>query len=79
MGINMHPDYARVHVQTAYVWGWPIVNMLNRKARITQAPRPGLSGGILPVAPRGRIGMRHDYIEPSETYVTCPIRTSSTA
>ena len=71
-GILMHPGYARTIAQMAYVWGWPMVNMLNRKARITQAPRPGLLGGILPVAPRGQIGMLHDYIEPSETFVTCP-------
>jgi hypothetical protein len=71
-GINMQPDYARIIAQTAYVWGWPMVNMLNRNARITQAPRPGLLGGIIPVAPQGQIGMLHDYIEPSETFVTCP-------
>src|SRR5262245_36973519 len=71
-GINMQPDYARTIAATAYVWGWPMVNMLNRNAKITQAPRPGLLGGILPVAPRGQVGMLHDYIEPSETFVTCP-------
>jgi hypothetical protein len=71
-GIAMHPGYARTIAQMAYVWGWPIVNMLNRKARITQAPYPGLLGGILPAAPRGQVGMLHDYIEPSETFVTCP-------
>jgi hypothetical protein len=71
-GINMQPEYARTIAQTAYVWGWPMVNMLNRKAKITQAPRPGLVGGILPAAPRGQVGMLHDYIEPSETFVTCP-------
>jgi hypothetical protein len=71
-GITMHPDYARTIAQMAYVWGWPIVNMINRKTAITQAPHPGLMNGILPVAPRGQIGMLHDYIEPSETFVTCP-------
>jgi hypothetical protein len=71
-GIVMQPDYARTIAQMAYVWGWPIVNMLNRKAKITQAPYPGLLGGILPAAPRGQIGVLHDYIEPSETFVTCP-------
>ena len=45
---SMQPGYARTIAQTAYVWGWPMVNMLSRKARITQAPRPGLLGGILP-------------------------------
>jgi len=71
-GILMHPGYAKAIAQMAYIWGWPIANMLSRKARITQAPHPGLLGGILPVAPRGQIGMLHDYIEPSETFVTCP-------
>jgi hypothetical protein len=71
-GITMHPDYARAVAQMAYIWGWPIVNMLNRKAKITQAPHPGLLGGILPAAPRGQIAMLHDYIEPAETFVTCP-------
>jgi hypothetical protein len=71
-GVLMHPDYARTIAQMAYVWGWPIVNMLNREAKITQAPYAGLLGGILPAAPRGQVGMLHDYIEPSQTFVTCP-------
>jgi hypothetical protein len=70
--VNMHPGYARAIAQMAYLWGWPMVNMINRRNRITQAPYPGLVGGILPAAPRGQIGMLHDYIEPSETFVTCP-------
>jgi hypothetical protein len=56
----------------AYIWGWPMVNMLNRNARITQAPHPGLINGVLPAAPRGQLGMLHDYIDPAETFVTCP-------
>jgi hypothetical protein len=71
-GITMNPEYARAVAKTAYIWGWPMVNMLNRNAKITQAPHPGLLNGILPAAPRGQIGMLHDYIEPSETFVTCP-------
>jgi hypothetical protein len=71
-GITMNPEYARAIAKTAYIWGWPMVNMMNRSAKITQAPHPGLLNGILPAAPRGQIGMLHDYIEPSETFVTCP-------
>lgn len=71
-GIVMTPSYARTIAQMAYIWGWPLVNMLNREASITQAPWPGLLDGILPVAPRGQVGMLHDYIEPAETFVTCP-------
>jgi hypothetical protein len=71
-GIVMNPEYARVVAKSAYIWGWPMVNMMNRSAKITQAPHPGLLNGILPAAPRGQIAMLHDYIEPSETFVTCP-------
>jgi len=68
----MHAEYARTIARTAYVWGWPLVNMLNRKNTITRAPQPGLLGGILPVAPRGQIAMLSDYIDPAESFVTCP-------
>jgi hypothetical protein len=37
-GILMTPGYAKTIAQTAYVWGWPIVNMLNRNAR-SRRPR----------------------------------------
>lgn len=71
-GISMTPSYAKTVARSAYVWGWPMVNMLNRNAKITMAPHPGLLNGVLPCAPRGQVGMLHDYIEPSETFVTCP-------
>jgi len=71
-GIVMHPGYARTIAQMAYVWGWPIINMINRRAAITQAPQPGHLNGVLPAAPRGQIAMLADYIEPSQTFVACP-------
>lgn len=71
-GVLIHPEYVRTIARMAYVWGWPMVNMLNRQETITKAPHPGLLGGVLPVAPRGKLGMLHDYITPDETFVTCP-------
>ncbi|MUL48605.1 DUF1254 domain-containing protein [Mycobacterium sp. CBMA293] len=71
-GVAMTPGYARTIAQMAYVWGWPLVNMINRHDTITAAPHPGLLGGVLPVAPQGRLAMLANYIEPSETFVTCP-------
>ncbi|WP_206078550.1 DUF1254 domain-containing protein [Poseidonocella sp. HB161398] len=65
-------EYVRMLARQAFVWGWPMVNMQNRHDQITQAPEPGLLGGILPVAPQGRIAMLSDYILPSETFVACP-------
>ncbi len=71
-GIVMHPEYAKTVGRMAYVWGWPMVNQINRRAAITQAPEPGRLNGVLPVAPRGQIGMLSDYIDPGQTFVTCP-------
>ncbi|WP_110767135.1 DUF1254 domain-containing protein [Mycolicibacterium mucogenicum] len=71
-GISMTPGYAKTVGQFAYVWGWPMVNMINRHDTITKAPHPGLLSGVLPAAPQGRLAMLSDYIQPSETFVACP-------
>jgi|GEM_PF-931997 len=71
-GVIMPEGYVRALAQFAYVWGWPLVNMVNRRASIIQAPVPGLIGGIVPVAPRGRLAMLVDYVAPEENFVTCP-------
>ncbi len=71
-GIVMHPAYAKAVGRFAYIWGWPMINMLNRSAAITKAPQPGRLNGVLPVAPRGQVGMLADYIDPDQTFVTCP-------
>jgi hypothetical protein len=70
--VSMSPEYAAAVARQAYLWGWPMVNQMNRRATVTKAPQPGLMGGILPVAPLGHLAMLHDYIEPAETFVTCP-------
>lgn len=71
-GIVMHSEYAKAIGRIAYIWGWPLVNQMNRRAAITQAPVPGRLNGVLPVAPRGQVGMLSDYIDPGQTFVTCP-------
>lgn len=71
-GIAMSAGYARSVAQLAYVWGWPMVNMYNRNAAIIQAPEPGRLNGTLPAAPRGRLAMLSDYIDPAQTFIACP-------
>lgn len=71
-GINMQAGYAQTIAQLAYVWGWPLVNMHNRRASVIQAPEPGHLNGVLPVAPQGRLSMLADYIKPDQTFITCP-------
>lgn len=70
--IIMHDEYARTIARLAYVWGWPMVNMINRRIAITKAPEPGRLNGVLPCAPRGQVGMLADYIDPGQTFITCP-------
>ncbi|MBB3933380.1 hypothetical protein GGR25_004453 [Kaistia hirudinis] len=70
--VTPQPEYIKALARSAYVWGWPMVNQMNRRAKITLAPQPGLLGGIIPVAPQGQIGMLHDYIAPDERFVVCP-------
>ncbi|GGP26756.1 DUF1254 domain-containing protein [Silvimonas amylolytica] len=71
-GVLMQPEYVKAVARAAYIWGWPLVNQQNRFNAITQAPYPGHLNGVLPAAPRGQLAMLADYIEPSQTFVTCP-------
>src|SRR5262249_40548557 len=71
-GVVMHTAYAEAVGRIAYIWGWPLINMMNRRAAVMQTPQPGRLNGVLPVAPRGQIAMLSDYIDPGQTFVTCP-------
>jgi hypothetical protein len=71
-GAIMHKEYVKTIGRMAYVWGWPLVNSFNRRAGITQAPAPGRLGGVVPVAPRGRLCMLNDYVLPKQSFVACP-------
>ncbi|MFA9405617.1 MAG: hypothetical protein ACERKX_07340, partial [Anaerolineales bacterium] len=63
-GAIMPKEYIKTVGRMAYFWGWPLVNIFNRRASITQAPAPGRLGGVVPVAPRGRLCMLNDYVLP---------------
>lgn len=71
-GAVMHDEYVKTIGRMAYVWGWPMVNSFNRRTGITQAPEPGRLGGVVPVAPRGRLCMLTDYVLPDQSFVACP-------
>ena len=71
-GAIVGPAYVRAVARFAYLWGWPLVNMHNRRVAMSQVPRPGLSGGVVPVAPLGQLAMLTDYVTPVQRYVACP-------
>ena len=67
-----HPEYVAMLSRLAYVWGYPMVNMMNRREKMGAAPEPGRLGGVLPAGPTSRIGMLNDYIDPGQTFIACP-------
>jgi len=71
-GTIMTKEYVAMVGSSAYLWGWPMVNQINRRASFAKAPEPGRLGGVLPIAPVGYVGMLTDYIAPDQTFVTCP-------
>jgi hypothetical protein len=71
-GTIMTKEYVAMVGRMAYVWGWPMVNQINRRASFAQVPEPGRLGGVLPIAPTGFVGMLTDYIAPEQQFVTCP-------
>jgi hypothetical protein len=71
-GTIMTKEFVAMVGRLAYVWGWPMVNQINRRASFAQVPEPGRLGGVLPVAPTGYVAMLTDYIAPDQHFVTCP-------
>lgn len=71
-GQKVTESYAAEVAKAAYLWGWPLVNIHNRRVFMQQLPEPGLLVGIVPAGPPNRIGMLHDYIRPEERVVACP-------
>ncbi len=73
-GTRMTDDYVRLIAQTAYLWGWPLINLHNRLAVMATLPAPGLIGEVFPAAPPGMLGMLHDYVKTEGRVVACPNR-----
>src|SRR5215475_5131244 len=71
-GTLMTKEYVQTVGRIAYLWGWPLINQLHRRATFAKAPEPGRLGDILPVAPTGYVSMLTDYIKSEERFVTCP-------
>jgi hypothetical protein len=71
-GTVMTKEYVEAVGRLAYVWGWPLVNNLNRAEAFAKLPEPGRIGGVLPASPPGYVGMLTDYISADERFVTCP-------
>jgi hypothetical protein len=71
-GTRMTEAYVSQVGRLAYLWGWPMVNIHNRRVIMGKVPEPGYMGGIVPVAPPNQLAMLHDYVDPAERLVACP-------
>jgi hypothetical protein len=71
-GTRLTQAYVTQVGRSAYLWGWPMMNIHNRRAIMGKVPAPGLMGGIVPVAPPNQLAMLHDYVAPEERLVACP-------
>jgi hypothetical protein len=69
-GTTMTTAYVQSVGRVAYLWGWPLVNFINRSIAFSKAPEPGLLGGVLPIA-FNRNAMLTNYVSPDQTFVTC--------
>ncbi|WP_244482213.1 DUF1254 domain-containing protein [Rhizobium sp. Root1204] len=70
--VRITEQYVRMVARDAYVWGWPMVNIYNRRLAFEKAPKAGLMNGVLPFAPVNQMSMLHDYIQPEQRWVACP-------
>jgi len=71
-GTVMTPEYVAAVGRIAYIWGWPLVNNLNRAIGVEKLPGPGRIGDVIPGSPPGYVSMLTDYISYKEQFVTCP-------
>jgi hypothetical protein len=71
-GTLLVDDYVKNVAALAYVWGWPMVNIRNRRLVFSKVPPNGLGDGVLPVAPLNSLTILQDYIKPEERAVATP-------
>ena len=48
----MTTDYVQMVGRMAYLWGWPLVDSVDRAAVFVEGADPGLVGGVVPIANR---------------------------
>ncbi|MCJ7435314.1 MAG: DUF1214 domain-containing protein [Anaerolineales bacterium] len=67
----MTEEYVSLIGRDAYFWGWPMVNIYNRRLKYEKVPEIVLAGPV-PAAPLNRLGVLTDYVVPEERIVACP-------
>ena len=70
-GTRMTEEYVHMVGRDAYFWGWPMVNLYNRRLTYAKVPTIGIAGPVV-AAPLNQLGMLTDYVVPEERVVACP-------
>ncbi len=68
----MTKEYVQMVGRLAYLWGWPLVYVLNQRTELTKVPETGLLGGVMPISPMNQVGMLTGYVSPGETFIADP-------
>jgi len=69
-GTAMTKEYVQMVGRMAYLWGWALVDNANRHKVFSEAPEPGLLGGVVPIAHNG-VAMLTNYVSPEQRFVAC--------
>ena len=64
-------EYAMHIARDAYFWGWPLVNVYNKRLAAAKSTQLAYAGPV-PSAPLNRLVMLTDYVAANERIVACP-------
>ena len=68
----MTKSYVQMVGRMAYLWGWPLVYVLNQRTALTKVPETVLLAGVMPISPMNQVGMLTGYVDPGETFIADP-------
>ena len=69
--VKITEEYARHVARDAYFWGWPLVNVYNKRLAAAKSTQLAYAGPV-PSAPLNRLVMLTDYVAADERIVACP-------
>ena len=69
--VKITEEYAKHVARDAFFWGWPLVNIFNKRLATKHSTELAYAGPV-PSAPLNRIVMLTDYVAADERIVACP-------
>jgi len=69
--VKITKEYAKHIARDTYFWGWPLLNIFNRRQAFKDVKEIFMAGPV-PTAPLNQFAMLTDYITPDQRLVACP-------